>query len=364
MDALILAGGFATRLRPLSYSRPKPLLPILDKAIIDWIIESASPVIDGRLFISLRYMGDKIRDHITKQWPSLRDRLFFVTEERPLGDAGPVLLIDEDYGLSDDFMVIYGDVYSDVALDRVLRFHEKMGGLATLVLARVNDVSRYGVAILEGERIVDFVEKPKHQVQSNLVNAGIYVFSREVLSYIPRGFEGPLKLAIDVIPRLLKAGDVYGYVHDGFWFDIGTIEDYINANFKLLEHRCKDPCLNTEAYDAHVESPAYVGEGVILGRGSEVGPRAIIHRGSRVGECARVVDSIIFENSTISKGSYVRGSIIGGDSYVGKWVRIEDGSVLGDGVYVRDNVFIGRRSRVGPYREVPDSIYGEEEVLL
>jgi mannose-1-phosphate guanylyltransferase len=364
MDVVILAGGFATRLRPLSYSRPKALLPILDKSMIDWIMESISAVVNGRIFVSIRYMGDRIREHVGKQWAPLRDRIFFITEERPLGDAGPIVLIDEEYRLSKTFMVIYGDVFSDLDMGRVLKFHRESGGIATLVLARASDVSRYGVAQLSGDRIVGFIEKPRHSVQSNLVNAGIYVFQREVLDYIPRRGGEPLKLAVDVIPRLLGTNDVYGYVHDGLWFDIGTTEDYMSANFKVLEVRCRDPCIETEPGDARIEPPIYVGKGVALGHGSELGPRAIIHSNSRVGEAARITESIIFENSTISKGTYVKGSIVGGDSYVGRWVRIEEGSILGDGVYVKDYVFIGRRSKVGPYREVAESIYGEDKVLL
>lgn len=365
-DVIILAGGLATRLRPLSYSRPKPLLPILDKEIIDWIVESIIKIPLNRVFISIRYMGDLIKNHMETTWSSLRDKLVFVAEDRPLGDAGPIALINDKYELTETFLVVYGDVFSDINSEELINYHRKTGGIATITLTRVDDVSRYGVAQLdENNRIINFIEKPKQYVGSNLVNAGFYVFTKDVIKLIPRNPTGQVRLAIDVIPRLIRIGEVYGYIHNGLWFDIGTPEDYLKANFKVLAEKCLDTkCVKTDLPPSTVvKPPIYIGPGVTVGAYSEIGPNVIIHSNVKVGNAVKVMNSLIFENSTLCDGAYISGSIVGSHAYVGKWVRVEDGAVLGDGVYIKDTVYIARNVKIGPYREITDSLYKEGEII-
>lgn len=266
---IILAGGLATRLRPLSYSRPKPLLPVLDREIIDWIMESITRIPLNRVFISIRYMGDLIKEHMEKVWSEFKDRLIFVMENKPLGDAGPISLINEKYELTDTFLVVYGDILSNIDANALVNFHEKMGGTATITLTRVDDVSRYGVAQLdETNRIINFIEKPKQYVGSNLINAGFYVFTKEVIKLIPKNPENQVKLAIDVIPKLLRMGEVYGYIHNGLWFDIGTPEDYMRANFSVLTSRCRDinnGCINIDLPSTvTIQPPVYLGLTLLL----------------------------------------------------------------------------------------------------
>ncbi|WP_069808235.1 sugar phosphate nucleotidyltransferase [Vulcanisaeta thermophila] len=363
-DVIILAGGLATRLRPLTYSRPKPLLPILNKEILDWIMESLVKIPINRIFISIRYMGDLIRSHVESVWGELRDRIIFVTENKPLGDAGPILLINDNYELTDTFLVVYGDIFSNVNIQDLLNTHVKRGGIATITLTRVDDVSRYGVAQLDDSgRIVNFVEKPRQYVGSNLINAGYYVFTKDVIKYIPR-VEGQVKLAVDVIPKVLRAGNVYSYIHNGLWYDIGTPEDYMKANFIALSQMCSDGCVPSGIGDSvKIQPPVYIAPGVdIMGEG-EIGPNVIIHRNVKVSPGVKIVDSIIFDGTIVSMGTYISGAIIGSNSYIGKWVRIESGAVLGDGVYVKDFSFIARNTKIGPYREVTESIYREGEVI-
>ncbi|BDR91125.1 sugar phosphate nucleotidyltransferase [Vulcanisaeta souniana] len=368
-DVVILAGGLATRLRPLSYSRPKPLLPVLDKEIIDWIMESITRIPLNRVFISIRYMGDLIKEHMENTWAEFKDRLVFVTESKPLGDAGPIPLIDEKYELSDTFLVVYGDIFSDISTVELINFHEKAGGLATVTLTKVDDVSRYGVAQLdENNRIINFIEKPKQYVGSNLINAGFYVFTKETIKLMPRNPEGQIKLATDVIPRLLGTGSVYGYIHNGLWFDIGTPEDYLRANFRVLANRCSgtnNHCINTDLHPTvTIQPPVYLGPNVVVGNNTELGPNVIVHKNTKIGSTTKILNSLIFNGSSLCDGSYISGAIIGSNTYIGKWVRIEDGSVIGDGVYVKDYVFIAKNAKIGPYREIMESIYKDNEIIL
>ncbi|MGC8543102.1 MAG: sugar phosphate nucleotidyltransferase [Vulcanisaeta sp.] len=368
-DAIILAGGLATRLRPLSYSRPKPLLPILDREIIDWIMESITKLPLNRIFISIRYMGDLIKAHMENVWANFKDKLVFVTESKPLGDAGPISLINNMYDLTDTFLVVYGDIFSNIDSKALIDFHERTGGTATITLTRVEDVSRYGVAQLdENGRIINFIEKPKQYVGSNLINAGFYVFTKDVIKLIPKNPENQVKLAIDVIPKLLRVGEVYGYIHNGLWFDIGTPDDYLRANFKVLTDQCRgdmiNNCINVDLPSSiTIQPPVYLGSGVTIGSNTEIGPNVIIHRNTKIGNTVKLVNSLIFEGSSLCDGTYVTGSIIGSNVYVGKWARIEDGTVIGDGVYVKDSVYIAKNTKIGPYREIMESIYKEGEVI-
>lgn len=367
-DVIILAGGLATRLRPLSYSRPKPLLPILDREIIDWIMDSITKLPLNRIFISIRYMGDLIREHMEKVWSDFKDRLVFVTENKPLGDAGPIALINDMHELTDTFLIIYGDIFSDISATSLLDFHRKMGGISTIALTRVEDVSRYGVAQLdEMGRIINFIEKPKQYVGSNLINAGFYVFTKEVIKLIPKNPEGQVKLAIDVIPRLLRVGEVYGYIHNGLWFDIGTPEDYLKANFRVLENKCSGQglsCINIDVPPSvTIQQPVYLGPGVTVGAYTELGPNVIIHKNVKIGNAVRITNSLIFDEASLCDGAYVSGSIIGSNTYIGKWARVEDGAVIGDGVYIKGSVYVAKNTKIGPYREIMESIYRDGEII-
>ena len=363
LDVIILAGGFATRLRPLSYVKPKPLLPILNKPLIDWILSNVLSIPTRRIFISLKYMSDMLIKYLELAWNFIKEKLNYVVESKPLGDAGPLILINNEYCLDRSFIAIYGDIYSNVNFQELVKFHEKKGGAATLVLTRVNtDVSRYGVAIIDSNsRITKFVEKPRQAI-SQLVNAGIYIFEPEVIEVLRSYGQENLKISLHLLPKLLEKYDIYAYVHDGYWFDIGTPEDYLKANFKSLEIHCSNGCFESNV-KARIHNPCYIGENVKIDKDVEIGPYTIILNNSRIESNVRISNSLILNNTTILKGSYIKGSIIGENVYIGKWVRIESGTVIGDQVYIGDEVYIAKNVKIGPYREVVESIYRDGEIL-
>ncbi len=366
--ALILAGGFATRLRPLSYTRPKPLLYILNKPILDYILESVILSDVDKIYLSIRYMANKIIEHVENTWSKYRDKIEYLVEDRPLGDAGPLKFL-KNVALSENstIVVLNGDIFSNIELNEVLRFHKKKGGIATLVLTRVSgDLSRYGVATVDAEqRIVSFIEKPKDYKSEGLVNAGVYIFEPEIFDYIDFRTDRPMKLSIDVIPILLKHGDVYGFIHEGYWFDIGTPEDYLRANFTALEYLCSNDnaeCIKGDC-EGTLREPCFIDENVHISKEAEIGPYAIILRGCKIGPSVRITNSVILEGVTVEKGSYITGSIIGEYTYIGKWVRIENGTVIGDYTYIADNVFIAKGTKIGPHREINESIYKENVII-
>ncbi|MEM4892134.1 MAG: NDP-sugar synthase [Pyrobaculum sp.] len=342
---IVLAGGFATRLRPLSYTKPKPLLPVLGKPVLDWVIERVIEVAEP--VVSARYLSTFIKNHVASKWGG---RVRVVEEERPLGDGGAVLNVLKTLGVQGPVVVANGDVYTDIDVKKMWEFHKKMGGVVTIALIEVppEETSKFGVAIIDDVgKIIKFVEKPSQPVGSNLINAGFYIFEPEAF----KGFElntGELKIAKNIIPKALEKFDVYGYIHRGLWFDIGTHVDYLKANFAALD-RCTQCRPNIEGVVIH--PPVYIGEGVSIEPGSVLGPYVVVGRGSKIETYVRIRESVLMDGVVVGGGSYIHSSIVGEGVYIGRWSRVVE-AVVSDGVYVREGVYIGRGSSVGPNREV------------
>ncbi|RLG86734.1 MAG: NDP-sugar synthase [Thermoprotei archaeon] len=365
IKAIILTGGFATRLRPLTLTRPKSLLPILDKPLLDWIIEQLSRSGISNIILSVRYLAEMIK----KRYGTGIDygvSIDYAEEVKPLGDAGPIRYINELQELNETFLVIYGDVFSNVNYQEVINFHRKRGGIATIVLTEVEDPSRYGVAVLDEEsRILKFVEKPpKEQAPSNTINAGVYVFEPEVIKYIPKRY--PCKLAKEVIPKIVSEGLAYGYVYKGLWFDIGVPMDYLRANIEALKFFYPRGYVanDTEVNDVEILHPTYISRSVKINKGSKIGPYTIIGRDCNIANTVRIKNSLLFNNVIIESGSYIDSAIISERCVIGKWVRIEPQCVVGDEVVISDEVFISRGTIILPFKEIDSNIIEGGRVIL
>ncbi len=363
--AVVLTGGFATRLRPLTLTRPKALLPILGKPLLDWIIEALRSSGINEVILSVRYLADMIKERYRdgSEWGV---NVMYAEEVKPLGDAGPIPLINERYGIDTTFVVVYGDIFSNVDISKVINYHRSKGGLGTMVLTRVEDPSRYGVAVIDDDgRVRDFIEKPpREKAISNLINAGIYVFEPEVLKYFPK--KTPMKFSRDIIPKLVNEGVIYGYVHEGIWSDIGVPKDYMRANFDALRYYHPGGFIadSADVNDVEIEQPVFIGDEVIIKQGSRVGPYTIIGKRCRLGANSRIKYSVLLDSVVIEGSSYIDGSIIGRGSYIGKWVRICSGTVLGDDVVISDEVLITRNVVILPYKEIDKDIVKEGSVIL
>ncbi len=366
VTAIVLAGGFATRLRPLTLTKPKPLLPVLDRPLLDWILEGLEKAGIKRVILSVRYMADKIKERYGSGFNSLE--LEFVEEDRPLGDAGPIRLVDTLIGLTDTFLVVNGDIFTNIDFAEVIRYHKRVGAVATIVLTEVDDPSRYGVAVIdEDTRITRFVEKPpRDQAPSNLVNAGIYVFEREVLKYIPETRER-LKIAKHVLPKLVEEGKAYGYLFKGLWRDIGVPRDYLLANIEALEYYYPRGYVSHDAEvseEAEIQQPVYIAPYTRIAPGARIGPYTIICSRVVVESKALVERSIIMQKSRIEESSVIRSSIIGEGCFIDRWARVEEGSVIGDEVIIAERVYIAPRTVILPFKEVESSIYREGSIVL
>jgi len=365
LRAIVLTGGFATRLRPLTLTRPKSLLPILDKPLLDWILEQLSRSGISNIILSVRYLAEMIK----KRYGTGIDygvSIDYAEETRPLGDAGPIRYISEEQELNDTFLVIYGDVFTNIDYQEVLNFHKKKGGIATIVLTEVEDPSRYGVAVLDDEnRISTFIEKPpREKAPSNTINAGIYIFEPEVIKYIPKKY--PSKLAKEVIPKIVSDGLAYGYVHKGLWFDIGVPIDYLKANIEALKLFYPNGYIasNAEVNNAEIIQPTYISRNVKISKSSKIGPYTIIGRDCIIANMVRIKNSLLFNNVIIEAGSYIDAAILSEHCVIGKWVRIEPQCVIGDEVVVSDEVLISRETIILPFKEIDNSVIERRKIIL
>lgn len=227
MKAVIMAGGKGTRLAPLTDHSPKPMMPILDKPILRYIIELLKKHEITDISVTLGYMANRIIEAFG-DGRELGVNLHYVIEREPLGTAGGVK--SAAMGFQEDFLVISGDAYTDFNLTELMDFHRSHGKLVTIAATRVKDPSAFGVMLLNGAgKVRSFIEKPQTPV-SDIVSTGIYVFRKEILRRIPSGFQD---FARDIFPSL--PGQIYAKVMNGYWSDIGTLLSYYRTNYHVAK---------------------------------------------------------------------------------------------------------------------------------
>lgn len=222
--AFILCGGEGTRLRPITYETPKALVPVHGKPLIEHMFDLLKKYGISNVILSVGHMKEKIMEEKAR-WSSKGIEISFVEEDRPLGTAGPLRIARDR--LKKTFVMSNGDELKDINIMEMYDFHKRNRALATIALTTVSDPSHYGVAKLEGSRIIDFVEKPpKDKAPSNLISAGFYIIEPEVLGMIPKG---NVSIEKQVFPRLARAGRLYGFPFSGQWFDTGNLKRYERA---------------------------------------------------------------------------------------------------------------------------------------
>lgn len=222
--AIILAGGKGTRLRPLTYEIPKALIPIQSKTLTEHVLDLFKRHGITEIILSVGHLREKIKEHFG-DGTKYGVHVTYVEEDEALGTAGPLRLCRDQ--LTDSFIVSNGDELKDINLEEMYQFHRQNKALITIALTTVDDPSAYGVAKLSGNRILEFVEKPKREhAPSNLINSGLYIIEPEILDMIPAGFS---MLEQDVFPKLAKQGKLFGYPFSGQWFDTGNMERYERA---------------------------------------------------------------------------------------------------------------------------------------
>ena len=357
MKAVILAGGFGTRLRPLSCTRPKLLFPIANEPLLDWTFKNLAKSDVSEVILAVNYMADAFihrYGHTTYKM-----KLHYSRETMPLGTGGPLKKAESVIGHDEPFLVLNGDILTTIDFSEVVKLHQKNDAVASIMLYKIEEPSRYGTAELaENNLITRFIEKPpKGKAPSNLVNAGIYVLEPQIFDYIPA--EQRVSIEREVFPKLVAQKKLYGYNFEGLWIDIGKYEDYLRANRLLLEteekkeHRTKTTNVDKRV---KIENPVVIGKNVEIDDKSEIGPYVAVGDGATVGKGVRIENSIIFPNAIISDFTSIKNAIIGEGAILGKWVKIEDNCVIGDYAMIRDNLTLTQGVTVCPSKEVTESV--------
>jgi mannose-1-phosphate guanylyltransferase len=331
MRAMVLAAGLGTRLRPITYEMPKPMVPVLNRPVMEHIVRLLARHGFAETIANLHWFPELVEAHFGAG-SDFGVELSYSREERLLGTAGGVRAAAEFLG--DSFLVISGDALTDIDLGAMRDFHSSHDGIATLATKRVTETSQFGVAITGADgRIQGFQEKPEPaEALSNLANCGIYMFRSEVFDFFPEpgtsGAAGPgdppgfADWAMDVFPALL-ADDAAFYSHEveAYWNDIGNLEELRQGNFDALCGAVAvDPGVPEVADgiraagplgDAEVEAPALIGAEVELGKGVRIEGPVIVGEGCRIGDGARIRDSILLAGAELAPQTFLIGAIAG-----------------------------------------------------
>jgi mannose-1-phosphate guanylyltransferase len=362
VQALILAGGEGTRLRPLTSTIPKPVVPLVGRPFISFMLQWLRGHGVDDVILGCGFMADGVRA-VLGDGSGLGIRLRYLEEPRPLGTGG-ALKFAEDL-LDERFFMLNGDVLTGIDLTGQLRQHEQTGARATLALFAVDDPSAYGLVRLQADNSVrEFIEKPgPDQTDSNLINAGAYILQRDVLAGMPPAGTN-VSIEREVFPTLVGNG-LYGYEATGYWMDIGTPDRYLQATYDILEGK-----VNTEvgqelgshglalvdgaAVEGRVLAPVLLAADCSVGPRALVGDRSVLGEGVRVGEGARVEASVLLEGVTVGPATTITSSIIGRGVTIGEHCHIEGGVVLGEGVKIGSGNTLKAGARIFPGVELPD----------
>lgn len=365
MQAVVMAGGEGSRLRPLTLNRPKPMVPIANRYVMGHIVELLKRHNINDIVATLHYRSDDIQNYF-RDGSNLGVTINYSTEPHPLGTAGSVKLAEKFLTRKEPFLIISGDAVTDFDLTAIMNFHQRVGAAVTITLYHVPNPLEYGVIIVDEQgRIKRFLEKPSWgEVISDTVNTGIYVLSPQVLDYIEAG--KPFDFSKDLFPILMKKGlPLYGYVADGYWCDVGSIAEYMRATGDVLAGKVKVGEIGRHlggniyveddveiAPDAQLNGPILLQQGVRIKGGVVIHGPTAIRPFTIVDNRAHIDRCIIWRNSYIGEGVELRGAIVGRGCSLKPRSVLFEGVVLGDNCTVGEDAVIHPNVKIWPHKEV------------
>ncbi len=323
MQAVVLAGGAGSRLRPLTTTVPKPVLPLAGRPFLTFLLDWLGRHGVDDVVLSCGFLAADVRRVLGRRHAGIDLR--YVNEEEPLGTAGPVRLAAERDVLDDRFVVMNGDILTDVDLGALVEGHAGDGALATIGLVEVDDTRSYGVVpTAESGEVEAFLEKSDEPAPTNRVNGGMYVLERDVVEEIPPG--RPASFEREVFPALVGRG-LFGRPVAGYWMDIGTPRRYLDATYDLLAGTVESDLPPRD------ESGSLVGDGCITG-GARIGPQSVLGAHCSVGAGAVVERAVLHDRVTVGEDCLVRESVVAAGARLGEGARVEPGAVVGGGARV------------------------------
>jgi mannose-1-phosphate guanylyltransferase/phosphomannomutase len=363
MKGVVMAGGEGTRLRPLTSNQPKPMVPIVGKPCMEHIVELLKEHDLDDVIVTVAFMPQAIRGYFG-DGEAFGVALRYSIEESPAGTAGSVKLAEE--ALGETFLVISGDALCDIDLSDLIRFHREKGGVATLGLKSVSNPLEFGIVVTDADgRIERFLEKPSWgQVFTDTINTGIYVLEPEVLRHVP--LDRPFDFSKELFPLLLEMGKpLFGYVAEGYWQDIGNLDQFRQANFDALDGRVK---LNIpgirlrgnvwvgEGVDLDdlesVEGPAFIGNYCRIASRASVGPYSVLMQSVTLRDHARTSRSVVDASTYVGRSAMIEGAIVGKSCDIRPHARLHQGVSVGDNVTIGPQSVVMPGIRIYPFKEV------------
>jgi len=367
MKCVIMAGGFGTRLRPLTNTLPKPMVPMVNRPIMDHIVELLESHSIKELISLLYFHPESISGHIG-DGSSYGVTMDYITATEDLGTAGAVAAAMRSYTKPDTTLVISGDVLTDINLKEAVAFHKKRKSIATIVLTRVENPLPFGIVITNKRgKITRFLEKPGWgEVFSDTINTGIYILEKEILKYVPEGVD--FDFGKELFPLLLeKKCPIYGHIADGYWKDVGSLEEYRQANLDILEGRVKVSMPGKEAgktgvwvgENSRIDFTSSLEGSVVIGADCHIGPEtrivnSTIGSNCTVEEGAVIIDSVIWDNVSIGSGVSVQENVIANDTEVKAGAHLSEGVIVSDHCQIGRNATVKANVKVWPHKTVDD----------
>jgi mannose-1-phosphate guanylyltransferase len=361
MQALILAGGEGTRLRPLTSTVPKPVVPLVDRPFIAFMLDWLRGHGVDDVIMSCGFLASGVRN-VLGDGSAYGLRLRYVEEPQPLGTGGALKFAESL--LDERFLMLNGDVLTDLDATAQLALHDQRAARATLALTPVEDPTAYGlVRTLDDGSVTGFVEKPStDQIDTHNISAGIYVLERSVLELLEP--DQPASIERDVFPRLVGEG-LYGYVGEGYWLDIGTPERYLEGTFDILEgtvatgvaERMGDGFICIESgseIDGRVIPSALIERDCRVGAHARIGGRVVLETGVSVGEHTTIERAVVLRGSTIGANCTLSGCVVAAGVEIGDNTHLEGLAVLGEGVTIGADNVVTNGARIFPGVTIPD----------
>jgi mannose-1-phosphate guanylyltransferase len=361
MQALVLVGGEGTRLRPLTRTTPKPIIPLVDRPFLRFVLDWLARHGVEEVVLSIGFLARGVREGLGDEVPG-GPRLRYVEEPDRRGTAGAIKYA-EPY-LEDRFLALNGDVLADLDLGALIGRHEQVGAVATLALHPVDDPTAYGlVRRTEDGEILEFLEKPDpEQIDTDEISAGAYVLERSVLDLIPPDRE--VSIEREVFPRLVGEG-LYAERLEGYWMDIGTPERYLRASWDILERRVEtEPgklvdesgrfvAVGAEVGEgAAIEGSVFVHDGVRVAGRAAIGPRAVLGPECELAEASRVEGSILLGGCALAPDARVSGSVLAPNVRIGEGAAVGTDCVIGEGAAIESGAEVPAGSRIEPRQRV------------
>jgi mannose-1-phosphate guanylyltransferase/phosphomannomutase len=359
MKAVVMAGGEGSRLRPLTSTRPKPLVPVVNRPILWHVLQLLKKNGFDNCFLTLHYLADQITS-IFGDGSDYGISLQYSFEDRPLGTAGSVKILEDD--LDERFLVISGDVMTDFQVSKLVDFHKKQGSAVTIGLARVENPLEYGVVMVnDGGRVVRFLEKPGwSDVFSDTVNSGIYVIEPEILKFVDK--DRSMDFSKELFPKLMAKGEsISAHVLEGYWADVGVPSQYITAHHDVLSGRTRiqipgqqvSPGVWIEkgsevSDETQIYPPVAIGSRCRIEKGSEIGPFTCVGSNTIVEMGSHVARSVVFDFVYVGRSTEIKGCVLGKNVLVRPRARVFEGAVVGDGCQLGSGSEVAQGIKIWP----------------